>query len=192
MCTQDYFIKKLPFEDKVLSSAVIAEASSKKEFKQSSLIYLLDRFPVLLPPDCSKDTLLEEYNLFLATDTTCCVAEHTDDTWTVIGQMTDSCESVLFAKLGAFMKGLLTIPHSNTHCERIFSCVRRNRTDQRASFGDGTLEALLVVKNMSEPHKLSDDIRGRAHCKYCVNIAFCGCHMHFSHTPASPYAKWSI
>ena len=70
MCTLDYLIKKLPFEDKVLASAEIADVSSKKEFKQSSLIYLLDRFPVLLPPDCSKDTLLEENNLFLATDTT--------------------------------------------------------------------------------------------------------------------------
>ena len=110
MCTLDYLIKKLPFEDKVLSSAEIADVSSKEEFKQSSLIYLLDRFPVLLPPDCSKDTLLEEYNLFLATNTTCCVAERIGDTWTAIGQMTDSCGSVLFAKLGAFMKGLLTIP----------------------------------------------------------------------------------
>ena len=55
------------------------------------------------------------------------------------------------------MKGLHTIPHSNAHCEHIFSSVRKNRTDQQASLGDGTLEALLVGKNMSEPHKLSDD-----------------------------------
>ena len=55
------------------------------------------------------------------------------------------------------MKGLLTIPHSNAHCERIFSSIRKNRTDQRAILGDGTLEALLVVKNMSEPHKLSNN-----------------------------------
>lgn len=32
----------------------------------------------------------------------------------------------------------------------------KNRTDQRASLGDSTLETLVVVKNMSEPHKLSD------------------------------------
>ena len=95
--------------------------------------------------------------MFLATDTTCCVAERIDDTWTAIGLMTDSCGSILFAKLGAFMKGLRTIPHSNAYCEHIFSSVRKNRTDQRASLGDGPLEALLVVKNMSEPHKLSDD-----------------------------------
>ena len=128
MCTQDYLIKKLPFEDKVLSSAEIAEVSSKKELKQSSLIYLLDRFPVLLPPDCSQDKLLEEYNLFLATDKPpCCVAEHIDNTQTVTGQMTDSCGSVLFAKLGVFMKGLHTIPHSNAHCEHIFSSVRNKQ-----------------------------------------------------------------
>jgi len=73
--------------------------------------------------------------------------------WTAIGQMTDSCGSVLFAKLGAFMKGLLTIPHSNAHCE----CIRKNRTNQQAILGDGTSEALLAVKNLSEPHKLFND-----------------------------------
>ena len=51
------------------------------------------------------------------------------------------------------MKGLLTIPHSNARYE----CIRKNKIDQQAILGDGTLEALLAMKNMSEPHKLSND-----------------------------------
>ena len=42
---------------------------------------------------------------------------------------------------------ILTIPHSSAHCERVFSTVRKNRTEQRSSLSDKTLEALLVMKS---------------------------------------------
>ena len=45
------------------------------------------------------------------------------------------------------MLGILAIPHSSSHCERIFSTVRKNRTDQRASLSDDTLKALLILKS---------------------------------------------
>ena len=45
------------------------------------------------------------------------------------------------------MCGIMTIPHSSAHCERVFSCVRKNRTEQRASLSDRTLESLLVFKS---------------------------------------------
>jgi len=45
------------------------------------------------------------------------------------------------------MCGIMTIPHSSAHCERVFSCVRKNRTEQRDSLSDRTLESLLVLKS---------------------------------------------
>ena len=48
------------------------------------------------------------------------------------------------------MCGILAIPHSNAGCERIFSCVRKNKTDQRSSLAD-ILDALMVLK--SRPKK---------------------------------------
>ncbi|KAL8602737.1 hypothetical protein ACOMHN_024299 [Nucella lapillus] len=42
------------------------------------------------------------------------------------------------------MLGICTIPHSSAACERVFSCVRKTCTDQRASLGQDTVEALLV------------------------------------------------
>ena len=55
--------------------------------------------------------------------------------------------SLLFSYLPKFMVSIFTIPHSSAHCERVFSCVRKNRTDQRASLGEDTMEALMVVKS---------------------------------------------
>ena len=72
ICTLDYLMKKLPFEDKVLSSAEIADVSSKKEFKQSSLIYLLDimiGFLFFCHLTAQRTHFLRS-TVFLATDTT--------------------------------------------------------------------------------------------------------------------------
>lgn len=72
-----------------------------------------------------------------------------DKLWVAIGNMKDSEHEYRFRNLAHVMIGILTIPHSNASCERVFSIVRKNKTDQRASLGRETLDALLVVK--SEP-----------------------------------------
>ncbi|KAK7488557.1 hypothetical protein BaRGS_00020174 [Batillaria attramentaria] len=46
--------------------------------------------------------------------------------------------------------GVCTIPHSSASCERVFSCVRKNLTDQRSTLHQDTLEALLVLKSRPE------------------------------------------
>ncbi|KAK3592697.1 hypothetical protein CHS0354_037833 [Potamilus streckersoni] len=43
--------------------------------------------------------------------------------------------------------GLLTVPHSSAACECLFSCVRKNVTDQRSTLANQTIEALLVLKS---------------------------------------------
>ena len=43
---------------------------------------------------------------------------------------------------------LLVVPHSSVSCERVFSYVRKIKTDQRGSMGDFLLEALINVKHM--------------------------------------------
>ena len=60
-----------------------------------------------------------------------------------------SCDtgSFMFEDLANVMLGLLTIPHSSAHCERVFCCVRKNRTPQRSSMSDQTMESLLVLKS---------------------------------------------
>ena len=74
-------------------------------------------------------------------------ADRIDMTWVKISQIKDGEDEYCFRNLAKVMLGILTIPHSNASCERIFSCVRKNKTDQRASLGSDTLDALLVVKS---------------------------------------------
>ena len=48
--------------------------------------------------------------------------------------------------LACVMLGILSIFHSNADSERIFSMVRKVRTESRASMSVPTLEALLINK----------------------------------------------
>lgn len=45
-----------------------------------------------------------------------------------------------------FLLNLLVVPHSSASCERVFSCVRKIKTDQRGNLGDKLLEALIITK----------------------------------------------
>ena len=60
--------------------------------------------------------------------------------------MEDDDGELLFGELTRIMLTLLTIPHSSAHCERIFSVVRKNKTEFRGSMLRETLEALVVAK----------------------------------------------
>ena len=70
-----------------------------------------------------------------------------DKTWAEIGRLKDEDGDATMNELSQVMRSILTIPHSNAHCERIFSTVRKNRTEQRASMGDDLLESLLLLKS---------------------------------------------
>ena len=44
------------------------------------------------------------------------------------------------------MLAILSIPHNNAECERIFSIVNKTRNKFRASMNDETLENVLIAK----------------------------------------------
>lgn len=81
---------------------------------------------------------MEQFALYQCFD----VKERMDETWREIGICVDENGNNMFLGLAKVMLGILTIPHSSAHCERVFSTVRKNRTDQRSSMSDSTLEAL--------------------------------------------------
>lgn len=51
-----------------------------------------------------------------------------------------------YEDIACVMLGILSIPQSNAESERMFSIVRKNRTETRASMGIPTLESILVNK----------------------------------------------
>ena len=93
------------------------------------------------------DDLVEQFALYQSSDISSCQNLRMDETWSTIGDIKDENGIQILKALSKVMLGILSIPHSCAHCERVFSTVRKNRTNQRASTGDDTLEALLVLKS---------------------------------------------
>lgn len=90
-------------------------------------------------------------------DVTCYVKERIDLSWAALASAKDEDGKPFLRELADVMLSILAIPHSNAHCERVFSTVGKNRTEQRASLLDTTLESLLVLK--SRAGHPSDDSR---------------------------------
>jgi len=145
----DYLKKWLPVEDPVLLHAEVADVDKQVEVKSGSLRFFLQRFPRLVPEGATVDTITEQFSLYQCTDVRSCKSEDRIDlTWKNIGELADG----QFKELSLVMRGILTIPHGSAHCERVFSCVRKNRTHQRSSLSDSTMESLLVLKSVpSDP-----------------------------------------
>lgn len=122
--------------------------------KSTSLLYFLERFPCLIPEDVKKDTVIEQFAVYQSTDLKTALGEEWlkvewMNSGKQIGLLTDENENgnTLFHELSEVMLAVLTIPHSSAHCERVFSTVRKNRTDQRSSLSDDTLQTLLTLKS---------------------------------------------
>lgn len=123
--------------------------------KSTSLLYFLERFPCLIPEDVKKDTVIEQFAVYQSTDLKTALGEEwlksrMDEQWKQIALLTDENGNIFFHELSEVMLAVLTIPHSSAHCERVFSTVRKNRTDQRSSLSDDTLQALLTLKSRAE------------------------------------------
>ena len=143
----DYLVVKLPLQNEVLKHAEVADVRLQTTSKSADFLFFLNTFPVLIPAGSSKDSLLEEFCLYQCADVSDCMDARMDHTWNNIGRRVDAEGVVAFRDVADVMLGILTIPHSSAHCERVFSCVRKNKTDTRSSMGDDTLEALMVVKS---------------------------------------------
>ena len=135
-----YLLQKLPLRDEVLRHAEVANPAKKLTAEPGSLVFFMKRYPVLIPIGESRDTILEQFARYQVSDITSCLAERVDVTWSNIARALD------LTGLGKVMAGILTIPHSSASCERVFSVVRKNSTDQRGRLNEDTMEALLVVK----------------------------------------------
>lgn len=144
----DYLVTNLPLKEPLLTHAQVADASLQQSSSKNDLDFFLSRFPALRPSGCTVNTVLEQFALYQSTDISSCTkSERMDEVWLNIGNLKDESRELFLFELSVVMRGILTIPHSNAHCERIFSTVRKNRTEQRASMADDTLEALLLLKS---------------------------------------------
>ena len=146
----EYMIKTFPFEDKVLIHAKVANIEKRSEAKFGSLKYFTDKFPVLLELSGESIDTLETQFLKYQIDTfseNILKSDRIDAGWHLIGCLKDEATGrSKYGFLVSVMMGILCIFHSNAECERIFSCVNKNKNEFRSNLGTNTLSNLMTHK----------------------------------------------
>ena len=74
-----------------------------------------------------------------------------DIIWGFLFKKTNADGSSSFKYLSKVVESVLVLPHSNATSERVFSMVRKNKTDTRGNLSiDNTLSSIITVKMSSE------------------------------------------
>lgn len=152
----DYIIHKFPVNSDVLLHARVACLSSISDSSFKSVLFFTEKFPVLLninekDKHSAIDELHSEFcSLQLEDISTILNVERIDTQWGLVGQMKSSDGVLKYKNISSVMLGILTVPHSNSECERIFSMVTKTRTQFRSNLSDDSLETILIAKSMQQ------------------------------------------
>ena len=148
-----YILKTWPLSSKLFEHAEVVDITLRSTVTFASVQYFVDRFPCILDtssaPDSDDKLELEFANYQIETFSAIpdlFEASRIDRQWDTISHLKDTNGAVKYPLLSKVMKAILVIPHSNAHCERVFSIVRKNKTDFRGSMSRKTLQALLIEK----------------------------------------------
>ncbi len=144
----EYMLKSLPgLSGELLTNAEVFDLTvfGTKSFR--SLQYFIRRFPSLANA-VAEDELEEEFLKLQIEELPKAITEEADagEQWTMIGNVKDHTGQHKFGQISKLAKYVLLIPHSNACCERVFSHVRKVRTDFRASMGKDSLNAICILK----------------------------------------------
>jgi hypothetical protein len=153
MIACDYIIKKLPVNDPLLQHAEVADIKLRTSQKFSSVEYFIDKFSVLhtcISDDNNncRDQIEIQFSHYQIEKLSADIIEEDriDKSWSMISQIKGFDGKPKFSELANLMLGILVIPHSNADSERIFSQVRKNRTEIRPNLSVSTLSSLMVLK----------------------------------------------
>ena len=160
--TCDYLLQKLPLKDPLLQHIHVVDPEKQLTATQEDLDFFLNRFPCLLPPEASVETITEQFSSYQMTEVTDCIGDTVDSSWVAISKAHPDLKP-----LCEVMLGICTIPHSSAACERVFSCVRKTFTEQRTSLAQDTLEALLVLKAQPDKPRTTEQLM---HLKSCYSV----------------------
>lgn len=110
-----------------------------------SIAPLASRFPNLVPT-CQLQQLDNEWRLLGCSVVPLDGTLSIDQYWGNLSEVKNGSGQLTFPTLSAFMKGLLSLPHSNADTERVFSAVNLIKTKTRNKLKCRSLEALLSAK----------------------------------------------
>ena len=137
-----------PLTDDFLFHAEICDITRTSQMNFTSVKFIVDKFPAMLPPNCSMDQLESEFDLLQVEelDSKITAAERADLQWARIAQLRDASGSLKFVNISQLMCNVLLVPHSNAACETVFSQVRKIRTQFRPTMSAKTVESICVNK----------------------------------------------
>ena len=143
----DYMLLKLPFRSSVLKHVQVADVKKRQACSFSDVEFLLDKFPVLENQIKSRNVLSAEFSNYQTYPFPPEVCDcEIDTSWSRISSMTSASGVLMFSNLAKIMLSVLTIFHSNSDCERVFSIVKKNLTESRKDLKTETVNALLLRK----------------------------------------------
>lgn len=151
----DYIVHKFPLKDEVLIHAEVANISTICNASFSSVKFFIERFPVIFADteqnlDEELDVLQSQFcNFQLESELPQDISaeDRLDVKWSLVGEIKAADGTLKYDKLSRVMLSILTIPHSNAACERVFSQVTKTHTQFRSALSEETLERLLTVKS---------------------------------------------
>ena len=157
----DYMKNKFPINHTVLKKAKFVNIQHRSKASFTDVEFFNERTPVI----CSLDQLHEEFSLYQSCDLPSAVLseERCDKQWNILLHHTNALDnSKPFKNLAQIALSVLSIPHSNASAERIFSLVKKNRSESRSRMSTTALSSLLVTKvraasTASRPVKLTDE-----------------------------------
>ncbi|KAJ8032743.1 Zinc finger MYM-type protein 6 [Holothuria leucospilota] len=143
-----YMINKFPYKDPLLYHAQAADISKQMDTSFESVRYFTNRYDCFSLSEDDMDLLQREFNNYQVFEFPESVLskQRIDEQWHQIGLLRDENEQLRFPKLAYIMQGVITMFHSNSDCERIFSYVTKTATSMRPNLGSSTLSNLMVHK----------------------------------------------
>jgi hAT family C-terminal dimerisation region len=163
-----YVVKTFPFNDMYLMHAKFVNFDNRLTATFDSVEFFVKKFPKVLDfSENDMDLLLEQFREYQLMED---LNDEVISKVTVVEKFPDGSKRefvrmdmvwglCIRQKLPLLFKVALVVfllPHSNAEEERVFSMVRKNKTDFRASLqSDGTLSSILTVKlnNKEAAHK---------------------------------------
>lgn len=151
----DYIIAKFPLKSNVVIHAQVADVSGRINAKFNSVMFFIEMFPSMLlikeaeNRHSALDALEEQFVSYQIAQIPESVLreERADQQWAMLMALKSPSGELRYDRLGRVMLGILTIPHTNAECERVFSQVRKNKTDFRGSMNNETLSSVLITKS---------------------------------------------
>ena len=153
---RDYFIavvlylkKNLPFNDEILQHAEVADISKRMEKDFRDLRYFIHNFPCLNKSPEEVDEINMQFLAYQTAELPVNILDkkrRIDERWAELGEITNGEGKKLYDQLSKLMLVIVSIPHSNAECERLFSMVRKTKTEMRGHLEINTLNSILVHK----------------------------------------------